>query len=126
MRPNRQMAVAIKCQRAGGSDRGMREIASRVNRLVALQPARGICFRCADDAIEAGALQQPIRFRLQGARPLDAIPMSVVGSCSRSGFYGGFIVADDRQKIAVADETDRTARRIAASSIESSVAPRLG
>ena len=37
--------------------------------------------------------------------------MSVVGSCSRSGFYGGFIVADDRQKIAVADETDRTARR---------------
>ena len=64
VRPHRQMPIAIKRQRTRGRDRGMREMAARENRLVALQSARGIRFRRTDDAIDTGALQEPVRFLL--------------------------------------------------------------
>jgi len=51
-------------QRAGGRDRGMREMAARKYRFVALLSARGFRLRRADNAIDAGALQEPTRFLL--------------------------------------------------------------
>ena len=65
--------------------------------------------RRAKRAIDARALQQPLRFLLQRARRLDAAPAGMIGGRARGRFDGGFIVADDRQKIAVAHHADGSA-----------------
>ncbi len=78
-----------------------------VGRLVSFPAGSRGGLGCADNPIDRRPLQQPARFLLLRARMLDVPPRHMVRRRRARGFHRRFVVADDREKIAVPYELDR-------------------
>src|SRR5262245_14894477 len=85
----------------------MREIAARVGSFEAL-PALGIRRRRPESAINCRPLQQPAGLLLRRGRCLDVVPDNMTGGGRSCRIDSSLIVADDSQKVAVANEFDRS------------------
>src|SRR5262245_25786614 len=107
MRPNGQFAVLAEGKPTGWRDRGVSEIAARVGSFEAL-PALGIRRRGPERAVNCGPLQQPAGLLLRWCRCLEVVPNHVTDGGTGCRVDSSLIVADDSQKVAVANEFDRS------------------
>src|SRR5215471_2338583 len=110
MGPHFEPPVAIEGEPAGRRDRGMSDMHPSVARLVTIAGGGGIEPGRPDDAIDRGLLQQPPRLFLKRVDRIDTVPGNVVGRDRGGGFDHRLVRAEDRKKIAIADDLDRPFR----------------
>src|SRR5579863_9570599 len=99
MRPHPKPSLLIERERAGGRDRGVRDMHARKARL---EPAGGWRRRLgvADDAVYRGLLQERARLLLQRVDAIDIVPGDVARSDRRDILDDRLVGTEDREEIA--------------------------
>src|SRR5690348_11451350 len=110
MRPYREPSVAPKSEPAGRRDRGMSNVHPRISRLVTIARLWRIGAGRADGPIDRRLLQEPSRLFLEWIDRLDPVPGNMTGRDRGDGVDNRLVRSNYREKIAVAEELDRSFR----------------